>query len=529
MAIKIPLYEPQVDAKQGKALDVPDITAPPPSAFGTDLARAQAQTGEIVQQIGQKFSEHAIAKMQEDANAQVFEADTQFRQELQKSLLDSETGVDAQGNERPNGVLVRKLGQAKGATVDFDRQFSDLKKSYVSRFQNEYQQRSISQQLDQTYLSARDSVIRHEVSEDRDNKRNILEGNLTQRVTDAGLITNPKTLMNAIKEGQYAAFSGMKGMGVDDQTIAVASNKFAGDMAKSALMPLLQSNPTAAQGFFNQFKDNLSPDQQTEIQKFILVAQRQYEELIKYQKEQVYDANMRTAMLDMFDGKLTLSESQRRYRADVLKESDYNLLERKMVSPDYELLRRLKFSDAETFNDIRQAQLSQDRSPGEIDRMIAAGNVGKKITNEDAKFLTGINKERPLDPRDQQIESQANSVRDFGQRYFTENFFQRVMKKDEKKKNVEKMVSDFYKQIDKESAPPERVDEIAKEVIGREVKKNHPEISRLEDIPHIIIDINGRVHRLLNPEQKTKLKPRYKIVPLKLETVDEAKKKTEKK
>jgi len=226
-----------------------------------------------------------------------------------------------------------------------------------------------------------------------------------------------------------------------------------------------------------------------------------------------YEVGMRQSMLDMFDGKLTLSEAQRRYRDDVIKESDYNVLERKMVTPDYELLRKLRFSDPQTFNDIRHDQLDNSKSPGEIDRMIASGNADGKITNEDAKYLVQVNKGLPPDPRDQKIAAQAASVKDFGERYFKQNFFDEMFNKEKKVKDVDAMVTEFYKRIDKEQAQGDRIDQVAHEVIADNVKKKHPEISRLEDIPHIIVEINGRVQRLLNPDQKTKLKAKYKIVP----------------
>lgn len=245
----------------------------------------------------------------------------------------------------------------------------------------------------------------------------------------------------------------------------------------------------------------------------------------KFEQEKAYDENARQTMLDMFDRKITLSELQRRYRAGIINEADYSKFESKMVKPEYLEAFKENYSDPVVFNEIRQAQLSGTKSKRELLDMINDATDNGKLstggkTGDDAKYLTSMVKDTPPTPREQRIDSQANNLRSFGQRYAKASFLDYAQKNDPKKienrkvQRAEAIVNEFLKRVDDQKADGERVDEIAKEVISEYVKKDHPEIARLEDMPHIIVDVDGKVSRLMNADQKTKQKPRYKIVPM---------------
>lgn len=261
-------------------------------------------------------------------------------------------------------------------------------------------------------------------------------------------------------------------------------------------------------------------------------------EQAKYEQEKTYDENYRTAMLDMFDRNMTLSELQRRYRAGILKETDYNKLESKIVDPKYQEAFKDNFTDPVVFNEIRQAQLSGTKTKRELLEMInTASNEGRLSSGgkygDDGKYLTSLVKDTPPTPEDLNLDTQANMVRSFGLRYAKAEFLDYAQKNDPKKienrkvQKAEAIVNEFLKRVDSQKAKGERVQEIANEVIKENVQKDHPEIARLDDMPHIVVGIGGKVDRLMSADQKTKQKPRYKMVPMPAPATPE-KKKTEK-
>lgn len=249
-------------------------------------------------------------------------------------------------------------------------------------------------------------------------------------------------------------------------------------------------------------------------------------EQAKYEQEKAYDENYRTAMTDLFDRRLTLSELQRRYRSGAIKESDYNTLESKLVKPEYQEAFKDLTSDPRAFNEIRSAQLSGSKSKREILDMIQKASDEGKLSNggkfgDDRTYLTNLTNDVPASKRDQLIDSQANTVRDFGARYAGKpSLLDYITQKDSAQgaarqaHKAESLVTEFLRRVDDQKADSERVGEIANEVMREFIKKDHPEVGRLEDLPNVIVDINGKVQRLLNPDQKTKQKPSYRITPL---------------
>jgi len=528
MSFTIPTYENQVGSSAPRGISVPNIPNAPSAAFGTGIDEATGKLGDTVEKLGGELADHIAERQRQQQQAQIIQADTDFRKDLQNTMFSTDTVEKPDPSdptkkiEVPSGVFNRQLGQAHGATQDFDAQYDTLKQKYLGQFTNPVQQNDMARLMDDSYAQHRQLVIHHEANQMRDNNKNILEGNLRQMVNDAGNITDPQQFIKQVQLGQDRQFAQMHEYGYDNGSIATATDKFAGDMAKSAVFPLVSPDPSKAQDYLNKIKPALNPDTYASLQKMIDVQSRQMAELAKFQKEQVYDGNMRDAMLDMFDGKLTLSEVERRFRNDTLKKSDYDILESKLVKPDYQILREMQVSDPSTFSDIRSAQLDGSKSQGELYRMIAQGNADGKITGDDAKYLTTMSKNVPPDPRDQQIAAEAQAVQDFGNRYFQQSVGDYLpvnvpgvsdipVKKEQTAKDVQGLMSDFYKRVDKEGAQGERIGQIRNQVIQDYAKKRYPEIGRMTDIPQVVVGIDGKIQRLLAPAAPTKLRGQFRI------------------
>lgn len=258
-----------------------------------------------------------------------------------------------------------------------------------------------------------------------------------------------------------------------------------------------------------------------------------YEKRIKAQRDAErtsrYDETLRRNMIDAFSGKLTLTELQRQFRADETDVGDYTKMAHIVADPDFAFMRPDRLTDPAVFNEIRQAQLSGSKSQGELLRMIRDAAADGKLANnalaggKDVDYLVRLTKETPPSPEDVHLDSQARAVRDFANRYYSdqEGFiaqrFPTEGSKKEKDTKIEAMVSDFIRRVDAEGAKGERVAEIAKEVQAVHIRKDFPEVGRLEDLPHVVIDARGKIRRVLNPDQQTKLKANYKVVPNKVE------------
>lgn len=269
-----------------------------------------------------------------------------------------------------------------------------------------------------------------------------------------------------------------------------------------------------AKQYFSQYQSEMDTDSRDRVRNLFDTVPKQQDAAAKANEAQFYKANMRQSMLDMFDGKLTLSEAQRRFRENQLDKSDYDTLASKLSKPDAYIQDPLTASNPATFNAIRQAQLTGSKDPGEIQRMIMQGSASKDIGMEDGKYLLSLEKNQPPTPRDREIESSANTLRDFGNRYFAEtNIFGGSKNKEKTSQEAEQLVTDFYNQADKTKAQGEDLTKLRDQILKTYAAKRYPGIGNLDKMPDVVIDVNGKVNRLLSPDQHSGLKPRYKITP----------------
>jgi hypothetical protein len=291
---------------------------------------------------------------------------------------------------------------------------------------------------------------------------------------------------------------------------------------------LAMGNINAARSYYEAHKDEIAGKESVKFPEYIDNYEKRLKSRADDAKKLQYDEQLRQNMLDAFSGKLTMTELQRQYRNDETDIGDYTKMAHVVADPLFSFMRPGTRTDPVAFNEIREAQLSGSKSQGEILRMIRdAGADGKLINTEingkDVDYLIRLTNDIPPSTEDKRTDSQAKNVRDFATRYLSDNegFFRQKFQgegyKKEKDAKVEAMVSDFIRRVDQEGAKGERIDEIAKEVQAIHIKRDFPEINRLEDVPHIIIDSQNRIRRVLNPDQKSKLKAQYKIVPNKIE------------
>lgn len=270
-----------------------------------------------------------------------------------------------------------------------------------------------------------------------------------------------------------------------------------------------------AKEYFEAHEDEMDADSRDRIRQLIDAVPKQREETAKQQQSDYYKAQMHQAMEDMFNGKMSLGEAQRRFTNGQLDQADYDILQSQLNKPDAQVMRTFMQSDPQTFNEIRNAQLTGSSDPAEIQRMIARGSADKKITADDGKYLLSMTSDKPPTTRDKYIDAQANAIRDFGNRYFAEtNMFGMTTNKDKTSQSTENLVSNFYNSVDKSKAQTtKQIDDLRDHIIQQGAIQRYPGLGKLDKMPDVVIDVKGRVTRLLNPDQHSGLKPKYRIVP----------------
>lgn len=311
----------------------------------------------------------------------------------------------------------------------------------------------------------------------------------------------------------------------DKNYAAIGIDKFYADLSSINTPEGADQLLTALRkGYYEQNGVTIDPEKKKTMYEQAEKYRDKFDKETKAAQEITYDQNNRKAMLEMFQGQLTLSELQRRYTSGEIKESDYNTLERKIVTPDYELLAgnmregkaTIHTSNPELFNGIRQAQLEGAKTPGQIDRMIAAGSADGKITNQDAAYLTNINATAKPALKDKQILAAASSVKDWATRYLKGGVMDSLFGGKEKAAKIEGAVNEFYRRVDEANPTTEEdIQKIGRLVIQDNMKRDYPELGRMEDVPHVVVDVNGKVQKMLAPTTKTGVKARYKLVPVK--------------
>lgn len=341
-------------------------------------------------------------------------------------------------------------------------------------------------------------------------------GNLQSK--DANGITQQQKNIDTLSDhaDQYGFRNGMNPDEVKELKSKVLSNYHANVIDRM----LSDDQSKVANQYFSDYKDQITQlDTRDNIETNLDKIPKQKEAQAKQAVEDKYKSNGRDALINLIDGKMSLSEVQRLYKNDDIDKSTYEHIQGKLSRPD--IYEKAEESDPEVFNNVRQAQLNKSATPNEILRMISDGQADKEIRPDDAQYLKGMTKDMPASPQDKAVEAQANSIRDFGNRYFSDtSFFGKQKNEDRAKSEVNDMVSQFYRSADGSKATGEQLKDIRNQVIENAVRKKYPGIPPGK-LPDIVVDIKGKVTRLLTPEEPSVAKPKYRVTPTESQRPDD--------
>lgn len=266
--MRVPQYENQIEttAPTVSAPRQPNITSPGvvPGAFGADVGKAYEKLG----QVGDRIATHLKQLAIDEQDKEVLKRETAYRQDLQTRLMDtSDETIQVNGQDvtRKKGLLLRQLGQSKGATEDLDSTYqTQLREQYLGGL-TKYQADKLGPAMDNYYLSVRNNVITHESNQLDEDFKNTTESNLKQKIMDASLIRDGKQLAYAIDDAVRTIEPYNRKY--DEVTRKVQNEKTAEDIAKTAIISAIEQTGdyTQAKIMLEGIKDKISPATYTAI------------------------------------------------------------------------------------------------------------------------------------------------------------------------------------------------------------------------------------------------------------------------
>lgn len=189
-------------------------------------------------------------------------------------------------------------------------------------------------------------------------------------------------------------------------------------------------------------------------------------------KEQQYNQSYRSAMLDAFDGKLTIEAIHSLYKGDFINDVQRGKLENYI----YYNLPTTDENDLTSYNKILQMQTEGKDTPEEINNTILENAIKNKITNNTAKQLISKTYTDYKNRKDELISLNAKEMRAVATEFFRDD----IDEPDEEK--VESTVYSFYRRVQEENADGDRISQIAEEIMTDTIRKEYPEINNINTI-----------------------------------------------
>lgn len=487
-----------------------------PETFGGGAGLEQE--GQQVQKIAQSGGEvAAFEKIRADQSAVEEAVGSKLSPALTKMLYDPDNGALARISQSTSMKDALKIHD------DTLKQYNDTAKGIASKDLNGENQIGafnrhafeFGDNLNRTLMA---HIDQHGREIDKGSFNSFVDNTISQAALGWGN-ADPKKNLGMLDEHatQYGFRTGMDAGQVDELKSKIHSNYHAQIIDRM----LADGQSGIANKYFSDNKKDITNlDTRDDVEKNIATIPKQQAAQAKQAQEEKYKTNERQTMMDLLDGKLSLSEVQRRYRNDDIDKSTFDHVESKLSKPD--LFEQAEISDPGVFNSIRQAQLNKSSTPNEILRMISDGVSDKKITPEDNKYLAKMTAEAPPSPRDKAIDAQANNIRDFGNRYLKQtNFLGVETGKNEKDKEVEGLVQDFYKSVDSSRATGEQIKDIRDQVKKMAMQKRFPGLGNYDKAPDVVVNVRGEVIKVLDPDSHSALKAKYHITPTPSQDVDQ--------
>ena len=378
--------------------------------------------GELVSNVTAKFNE--LRDINQMSDARIFVAQKQSELEDKIDKADIWTADKELDNE------IKRIGDEATSKI------TDIKAR--EQFRGQYDLHSIA-----FAQGIKDSIRKKQIDQSRVNTLRDLElekGNYRYAVTEEGKVASVTNMRNIIdtqvKLGVFSAEDGYK---------------------------LLNTTIKDAEEDIKKIKE--ANEKLVEKNKKIL------EENYKNQQK----VNYKSAILEAFDGKLTVQAIQDLYRTDLINDAQRSKLENYI----YYNLPTVEEDDLGVYNKIVEMQTEGENTPDEINNFILDNATKNKLKNTSAKQLIGKTYTDYKNRKNELIALNAKEMRAVATEFFRNDIDEPDTAK------IETAIYSFNKRVQIENADGDRITQIAQEIMTDTIRKEYPEINNIETINKI--------------------------------------------
>ncbi len=217
------------------------VSAPAAAAGQDDLG---VGIGQDITRLGQQLGRAFLELRQRKDAAEVSRIDTDFRVEMQNTLFDENSNLKGV----PNGIMSRKLANSAGSTQEYDQKYAEMRRRFIGDTENAQQAEALAVRMDKHYTSRRETVIRNEAAQGREDLKVSTAANLKQRVSNAGDIEMPKeALSDEIEEASAIQEQTLRQLGSGQSVIDLGRDSISAQIANSQILHVLDTDPELAQ------------------------------------------------------------------------------------------------------------------------------------------------------------------------------------------------------------------------------------------------------------------------------------------
>jgi len=366
------------------------------------------------------------------------------------------------------------------------------------------------------------------------------------------IVNSEYTKMIAARESYsktHGLFDTPEGKAIHDQKVNIDKS----DFTKNVITKMLADNDVkAAENYWEKNKDQIEGKDADAFSKYIDSEKNKIVTMQAKAKEESYNAENRNIFLQSFKtGVPSMGDLQWKYREDLITEADFNAWANRSTNPEFQAYRDAMradresqtgnytpYSDPDIFNEIRSAIATNSMSRAELDRKIRDASGPQKkgiplISEEDAYVLMQENDGKERGPRDQKIKNQMDRIMAWGEKNLHTGLAMtapginlkgltpaQMIKmpgvsyttKEERTKQASALAAEFVRRVYKEKAKDEKIDDIAKQVIFEELKKEDPSLEGYESMAEVNIETDGKVNNVwMTPQKTDKPKPLFRI------------------
>ena len=260
-AVKVPRYEEKVGLDV-PSVPMPKIPIPPEISFGGAQARGLQDLGETLGKIAGQVSTRIKERQEIEENQRVADAYHGYSLATNDNLFnDEEEKIEINGQEivRPKGVLLRKGKYAEGSLEDFRMMNAPAYELALSQVTRPESQTKLKSMMDNHYVSAQETVVKHASQEWQLDQKDSLENVIQQEISNFAGYQDIKAIKRGFDNLAHHQSSLSMFEGESNDTRKIKSRKLFADAVEQSAYASLQYDITGekARTLLNSAKDSI--------------------------------------------------------------------------------------------------------------------------------------------------------------------------------------------------------------------------------------------------------------------------------